>query len=136
MRIWLVALVTFLLGSAAGYLLPRWPTPAPSGFESRWEATLYLPAPGGDFTEDTWKAALTEFTREPFRGATLLAPVEGWWHGDDGKVAREAVRPIVVSFASDHLPEFQARARALGKRLGQEAIYIRYERPFVQLLFP
>jgi len=100
------------------------------------EGTIFLPAPSPtdpNLTEEKWQEALAEFLQPPFQGATLAVPVEGIWRGVDGKFAREAVRPIVVSFPAVHLSTFRERARSLGKRLGQEAIYIRYERPTVEL---
>jgi hypothetical protein len=133
MRTWLVGVVMFILGGVSTVLTVHYlhelyhPAHSP-GLESRWEATIYLPANLPD-----WETALAEFFLPPFDGATLGAPLEGLWRGQDGKLGREFVRPITVSFPPQHLAEFQARARALGKRLQQEAIYIRYERPFVEL---
>src|SRR5262245_52404860 len=76
MRTFLVGVVLFILGVSVGLVAPGlWPArPVPDGMESRWEATLYLPAPmPGDpyLNEDAYKAALAEFTR-PFGGATLV----------------------------------------------------------------
>lgn len=136
MRTVFVGVILFAAGVGVGLATPRyWPSPLPDGVESRWEATLYLPAPVAGhphLNDDAWKAALAEFTR-PFGGATLVGPVEGLWHAEDGKLASEAVRPVVVSFPAELLPEFKERLKALRQRLNQEALYIRYERPLVEL---
>jgi len=136
MRTAFVGVILFAAGVGVGLVAPRfWPSPLPDGVESRWEATLYLPAPVSGhphLNDDAYKAALAEFTR-PFGGATLLSPVEGLWHGEDGKLQSEAVRPVVVSFQAALLPEFKERLTALRHRLNQEALYIRYERPLVEL---
>src|SRR5262245_11971282 len=95
----LVGVVLFGLGVAAGLWLPALLSPVPPGIEPRWEATIYLPVPVADdprLNEDAWKAALAELLTEPFTGATLGVPVEGLWRGEDGRLGREAVRPVVV----------------------------------------
>jgi hypothetical protein len=128
MRTWLViGIAAFGLGLGTGAWLFRAPA-LPAGLEPRWEGTIYLPSnlPG-------WEAALAEFLTPPFEGATLGTEVQGLWRGEDGKLDHEPVRPVIVSFPPAHLADFQARARALGKRLNQDAIYIRYERPLVEL---
>ncbi len=136
MRATVVGVVLFGLGVLVGVFAPAlWAPPWPSGIDSHWEATLYLPAPvTGDshLSDDNWKAALAEFT-QPFGGATLIGPVEGLWHAADGTLQREAVRPVVVSFPTEKLPAFRARLEILRERLRQEAIYVRYERPLVEL---
>jgi hypothetical protein len=104
----------------------------------RWEATIYLPAPrrnANPFTsteEADWNAAVGLLVRE-FEGATLGAEVEGLWHGSDGKLARETIRPIIVSFEPNRLEEFRRVLDEVGKRLKQEAVYARFEKPRVEL---
>lgn len=137
MRTWLVGLVMFVLGGLAGLCVRGlWDPPLlPPGMESRWEATLYLPAPvAGEvhLTEDAWKSAVTEFTK-PFGGATLASTVEGIWHAENGVLQSETVRPVIVSFRAEQLGEFRERLRNLRARLRQEALYIRYERPLIEL---
>jgi len=42
--------------------------------------------------------------------------------------------PVVVSFAPERLDELRAAVHAVGKRLGQEAMYVRFEAPRVELI--
>src|SRR5947209_1479900 len=66
----------------------------------RWEATVYLPLVDNDdheFPEETWRRAVGLFVDE-FGGATLAERQEGWWRDGRGRLRREPVRLLVVSF--------------------------------------
>jgi hypothetical protein len=101
-----------------------------------WEATVFLPLAdnrGRSFTETTWHEALARLVT-PFGGATLGEPREGCWLDARGRVCREQVRPVVVSFAPERLNEFRRAVHDVGRCLGQEAMYVRFEEPFVDLI--
>jgi hypothetical protein len=101
-----------------------------------WEATVYLPLAdneGRSFAEAAWREAL-EGLVAPFGGATLGEPQDGCWVDPRGRVCRERVRPVVVSFAPDRLDEFRHAVRGAGTRLGQQAMYVRLEEPRVELV--
>jgi hypothetical protein len=102
----------------------------------RWEATVYLPLAdnqGRPFGETEWQEALDSLV-SPFGGATLGQPLEGCWQNGQGRLCREWVRPVVISFDRERVAEFRAAAHGVGKRLGQEAIYVRFEEPRVALI--
>src|SRR5262245_29999136 len=101
-----------------------------------WEATVYLPLAdnlGQSFEETAWQEALERLVA-PFGGATLGSPQEGCWLDARQRVCRERVRPVVVSFAPERLDEFRHAVHAVGERLGQEAMYVRFEEPRVELI--
>jgi hypothetical protein len=101
-----------------------------------WEATVYLPLAdnlGQSFEETTWQEALERLVT-PFGGATLGPPQEGCWLDARQRVCRERVRPVVVSFAAERLDEFRHAVHAVGKHLGQEAMYVRFDEPRVELI--
>jgi hypothetical protein len=101
-----------------------------------WEATVYLPLAdnqGQPFSEGAWQETLAVLV-VPFGGATLGPPQEGCWLDVHGRVCREQVRPVVISFAPERLDEFRGVVRAVGRRLGQEAMYVRFEEPRVELI--
>jgi hypothetical protein len=101
-----------------------------------WEATVYLPLAdntGRPFSEGAWQEALAVLV-VPFGGATLGTVQEGCWLDARGRVCREQVRPVVISFGPDRLDEFRDAVRAVGRRLGQEAMYVRFEEPRVELI--
>jgi len=115
----------------------RSPESAAQAAPRRCEATLYLPLSdnqGRRFSESEWQEAL-ELVVYPFGGATLGQPQEGCWVDARRRLCREWVRPVVVSFAPDRIDEFRRAARAAGRKLGQEAMYARFEEPRVDLLF-
>lgn len=100
------------------------------------EATVYLPLAdnaGRPFAYGTWQAALAVLV-QPFGGATLGTPQEGCWLDARGRVLREQVRPVVVSFPPGRLDEFRGAVRTVGRHLGQEAMYVRFEEPRVELI--
>jgi hypothetical protein len=104
----------------------------------RWEATIYLPAPRstanptGAFSQEDWNEAIGLLVKE-FEGATLGAEVEGLWRGADGKLERETIRPVIVSFDANRLDDFRRVLDEVGRRLKQEAVYARFEKPRVEL---
>lgn len=104
----------------------------------RWEATVYLPLAdnqGQPFAETEWQQALGNFVA-PFGGATLGQSLEGCWLDERGRLCREWVRPVVISFVPERLAEFRAAVHGIGKHLGQEAVYVRFEEPRVALIRP
>jgi hypothetical protein len=116
-----------------------WPAPAPAAESPdlpprRLEATIYLPTVDnqGRPLGAEWDDALALLTAE-FDGATVGPPLEGCWQDGGGRLRREPVRPVTVSFGRDRLARFRAAADAVGRRLGQEAVYARYEEPRVEL---
>jgi hypothetical protein len=97
---------------------------------------VYLPladSGGQPFSEEAWHGAL-ELLVVRFGGATLGQPQEGCWLDASGRACREPVRPVVVSFSRERLNEFRHAVLAVGRRLGQEAMYVRFEEPRVQLI--
>jgi hypothetical protein len=137
-----IILGVLLSGIVIGHCaIPSSALPAPPGDRAgpaprRWEATVYLPLSdnrGRTFPDTVWQEAL-EALVSPFGGATLGPPQEGCWVNARGQVCREWVRPIVISFAPDHLTTFRNTVRDVGTRLGQEAMYVRFEEPRVDLI--
>lgn len=101
-----------------------------------WEATVYLPLAdnqGRPFAEADWHAALDILVKR-FKGATLGEPREGRWLDQNNQVQRERIRPVTISFEPSRLEEFRAAVREAGRRLGQEAMYVRFEEPRVELI--
>src|SRR5262245_40754230 len=97
---------------------------------------VYLPLAdneGRPFTDAQWQAAL-EILVTRFGGATLGEPQEGCWLDASQRVCRERVWPVVVSFVSARLEEFRRAVQEVGRYPGQEAIYIRFEKPQVELI--
>jgi hypothetical protein len=135
------ALLLFALGAAAGglfvHFLPRPAVPASDGLPPRrLEAVVYLPTqpnPDRPFTPKDWDDALDLLVRE-MGGATLGPTAEGCWLGAGGKVQRETVRLVVVTFERERLDALRGVLRRVGKKLGQEAIYVRLEQPRIEVL--
>jgi hypothetical protein len=44
------------------------------------------------------------------------------------------VRPVVVSFAPERLSDFRRSVQEVGELLGQDAVYVRFEEPRVELI--
>ena len=142
-----IGLVVFLAGAAAGgaavlawehgpRLLHRPPPAAAGEPPRRWEATHYLPAAGTDghrFSEEAWQGAVAVLV-DHFGGATLAGEQEGWWLDRDRRLRREPVRPVVVSFERHRLGEFRDLVREVGRRLGQDEMYVRLDEPRVETL--
>ena len=128
-------LLVFLLGAAAGAVAMRlWDRPLKLP-PRRLEATVYLPTAGNPdkpFTQQDWDEAVGLLVKE-FEGATLGAEVEGLWRGADGKLQREKVRPVIVTFDTHRLADFRRVLDEVGRRLKQEAVYARFEKPRVEL---
>jgi uncharacterized membrane protein len=100
------------------------------------EATVFLPLAdnrGQYFADTTWDVAL-EILVTPFGGATLGESQEGCWLDARGRVCRERIRPVAISFAPERLGEFRRAVHAVGRHLGQEAMYVRFEEPRVELI--
>ncbi len=137
-------LVPFLLGvvvgvgTAALFLArpPLWARPFGT-LARRIEATIYLPTRNNGnkpFSEEQWHAALQVLVAE-FGGATIGPPMEGYW-SDKGRLFREPVRLVTVSFDPERLKRFRQLVREVARRLGQESIYTRFEEPRIELSDP
>jgi hypothetical protein len=101
----------------------------------RIEATVFLPTVDNNdhpFSDDIWRDVLGLFA-DKFGGATLGPSQEGCWRDDTGRLRREPVRPVVVSFDPELLARFRLAVDDAGRRLGQEAVYVRFEEPHVEL---
>jgi hypothetical protein len=101
----------------------------------RVEATMFLPLNDNNnrpFSKEKWCEVLGLFA-EDFGGATLGPEQEGCWRDDAGQLRREPVRPVIVSFEPGLLTRFRVTLDDAGRRLGQEAVYVRYETPRVEL---
>jgi hypothetical protein len=127
-----------LAGAAAGGVaVHAWQRPSASNElpTRRLEATIFLPLrgnPGHPFEQAEWDAAVDLIVAE-FGGATLGPQLEGCWRDANGRLLREAVRPVTVSFEYPRLADFRRVVDEMGRRLGQEAVYIRFEEPRVEL---
>jgi hypothetical protein len=122
----------FALGWLAG---ARWGGPGDAQPGRRLEATIFLPLDDNQqrpFPAQEWDAAISALVRE-FNGATLGPPQEGCFLNQKGELQRERVRPVIVSFKPGELERFRMVADGVGRRLGQEALYVRFEQPRVDL---
>lgn len=122
---------------AGGVAVHAWQRPSPSDElpTRRLEAAIFLPLrgnPGHPFEQAEWDAAVNLIVAE-FGGATLGAQQEGCWRDANGRLLREAVRPVTVSFEYARLADFRRVVDEMGRRLGQEAVYVRFEEPRVEL---
>lgn len=136
-------LVLFVAGAAlGGSAMHLWNAPAGTGTETgspipkSLEATILVPLAdnqGRRFTNEEWQDAVGVLTHT-FGGATLGEPQEGWWVNGRRELQREPIRPVIVSFAPDRLDEFRQQVRQLGKRLGQETMYVRFEEPRIDII--
>lgn len=120
------------LGWLAG---ARWGGPGDAQPGRRWEATIFLPLNDNQqrpFPAQEWDQAVSRLVRE-FGGATLGTPQEGCYHNRKGELQREPVRPVIVSFGPGELERFRMVADEVGRQLGQEALYVRFEQPRVEL---
>jgi hypothetical protein len=135
---WLWGLAFFAVGALTGALAVRaWHvSPRADGLPPRrTEATVFLPLVDNQdrpVTEERWQEVLGLFAAD-FGGATLGPELEGCWLDGDGRLRREPVRPVVVSFEPGQLARFRRTLDAVGRRLGQEAVYTRFEEPRVEL---
>jgi hypothetical protein len=136
--------LVFASGMAAGgtgvHLWRNGPAAAPAADDlppRRLEATIVLPVVdnNGRPLDAPWQAALELLTKE-FGGATLGPAQEGCWRDGQGKLRREPVRPVVVSFERGRLGRFREVLDEVGRKLGQEAVYARFEEPRVEVRKP
>jgi hypothetical protein len=100
-----------------------------------YEATIYLPLndnQGRPFPRDEWLAAVALVVKE-FGGATLGDRRTGFWAAAAG-VQQEPVRLLTVSFDAGRLDRFREVVRRVGARLGQQAVYVRFEEPRVEVV--
>jgi hypothetical protein len=110
--------------------------PASRPAPRRCEATVYLPLAdnqGRAFPEAEWEAALAGLVA-PFGGATLGTAREGLWLDAERRLHREWVRPVVISFDHRRLDEYRQAVRKVGRQLRQEAVYVRFEEPRIDLI--
>jgi hypothetical protein len=100
------------------------------------EATIYLPL--NDNQGVAFRQADLDRALEPliltFGGATLGDQRRGFWRTDDGRVQSEPVRMLTVSFPPGRLGEFRRGVAEIGRRLGQQSVYVRFEEPRVELV--
>ena len=126
-----------LLGGTVAHSWRQAQPPSPEELPPRtWEATVYLPLndnAGRPFADKDWRAAL-EILVKRFGGATLGPRREGYWLDKGQRLQREPIQLAVVSFERKRLTEFRKTVREVGKRLGQESMYVRFEEPRVELL--
>ncbi|HEV3004830.1 MAG TPA: hypothetical protein VGX78_10235 [Pirellulales bacterium] len=61
--------------------------------------------------------------REAFGGYSLEGPFQGSWVADDGQIYEETSYRLEVLVAADRLGEARELFVAIGKQLGQRAIY-------------
>lgn len=131
----LLGVILFAAGLAVGGLGVYTWEHRPAAPPRHWEATVFLPTQddrGVAFPDERWQEAVRVLVNE-CGGATIGPPQEGWWQ-DDGKITREPVRPVVVSFPRDRLAGFRLAAAEAGRRLGQRAVYVRVEEPRIEML--
>jgi hypothetical protein len=99
-------------------------------------ATVYLPRndnQGKRFPRKTWRGAVRVFV-ERFGGATLGGRREGYWLNSHRRVQREPIQLLTVSFEPGRLEEFRDVVRQVGRRLGQETVYVRIEERHIELI--
>jgi hypothetical protein len=145
-RCFWLGLLLFTAGAALGgsavlawqqaQAVPPAPEPVAEAHPLSWEATLYLPLIDNrskPFPEEEWLEAINVLVRR-FEGATLGEQREGYWLDHNRRVHREPVRPVVISFDRHRLGEFRQTVREVGRRLGQECMYVRLEQPRVELI--
>jgi hypothetical protein len=122
-----------IVGVATAYSVG---TPIGEGLPPRrYEATVLLPLLDNDqkpFSAAAWGEVLGSFANE-FGGATLGPEQEGCWLDDAGKLRREPVRPLVISFEPRLLSRFRITLDEAGRQLGQEAVYVRFETAHIEV---
>jgi hypothetical protein len=137
-----VALAGFLTGIAVGAAGVWWWMPAASEAPSSpkpsrsWEATVYLPLndnQGKPFARDRWAAAVAVLVRR-FGGATLGSRRQGLWLNARQRIQMEPIRLCTISFDRPRLDEFRQAMREVGRRLGQESMYVRLEEPRIEVI--
>jgi hypothetical protein len=124
---------------AVGILLWQRYQPADSAEDvpaRSWEATVYLPVndnAGRPFPQDDWNEAVGVLVRR-FGGATLGPTRQRFWLTNGRKVQSEPVRLVTVSFDRGRLGQLREAVREVGRRLGQETVYVRLEEPRIELI--
>jgi hypothetical protein len=111
-------------------------TAAEPSAPTHWEATVYLPLAdnaGQSFPDETWNRALAGLVT-PFGGGTLGEPQDGCWADAHGRLVRERVRPVVISFAPEEAETFRRAVGRARAELAQEAVYVRYGDVRVELI--
>ena len=133
---WLAAGLVF---GIAGVLLWQYVQEAAPGSGSAparmYEATVYLPLhdnQGNEFPREEWLAAIDVLV-EAYGGATLGAKQEGFWQ-NGRHIQREPVQLLTISFERGRLAQFREKVRELGRRLGQDSVYVRFEEPRIELI--
>jgi hypothetical protein len=125
----------FALGALLGGL-GVWAVRVPAAPPTGLEATVYLPLvdnQGKPFSDAELQEALGLLV-DRFGGATVGERAEGYWRDANQRVHREPVRRVTVVFPRDRLDEFRDALRQLGRRLGQETIYLRLDEARVEFL--
>jgi hypothetical protein len=61
--------------------------------------------------------------RDTFGGYTLEGPFEGAWIADDGRVYQETSYRLEVLVAPERVSDARALFTAMGRQLGQRAVY-------------
>jgi hypothetical protein len=142
---WLLGLgllaVGFVAGAGAVFAWERWHGPPPPAAAEEapprcWEAVVYLPLTDGQgkpFPDTTVEEAVGSLV-STFGGATLGDRRDGYWLDEHGRLRRETVRPVTISFPRERLAGFRQAVRDVGRRLGQECMYVRLEEPRVELI--
>lgn len=134
----LLGVALFAVGLAVGGLgVYAWDHRS-AGPPRQLEATVFLPTQdrhGTPFPDGRWQEAVKLLVAAA-GGATVGPPQEGWWQTDSSTVVHEPVRPVIVSFPRDVLPRFRQATLEVGRLLEQQAIYVRYEEPRVELILP
>jgi hypothetical protein len=100
-----------------------------------YEATIYLPLQdnqGVEFHREEWLAAI-EILIQDFGGGTLGARQEGFWQSGE-HIQREPVQLLTISFERERLGRFREKVREVGRRLGQDSVYVRFEEPRIELI--
>jgi hypothetical protein len=98
------------------------------------EATVYLPLndnQGKPFSRKQFQSAIRVLVRQ-FGGATLGSRHTGFWLAADKRVQSEPVQLLTVSFPRNRLGAFRWAVGEVGRRLGQQSMYVRYEEPRVE----
>jgi hypothetical protein len=100
------------------------------------EGTIYLPLNdnhGIAFTPEQLEEAIKLLIRQ-MGGATLGDKRRGFWLANDQRVQSEPIQLLTVSFPRGRLDDFRKAVTDMGRRLGQQSMYIRFEEPRIELL--
>jgi hypothetical protein len=131
--------IGIVLGASGAILWQHWYPPGPDPDPlppASLEGTIYLPLndnQGAAFTDDELQAAIKPLVRQ-FGGATLGGKRRGFWLADDRRVQSEPIQLLTVSFPRGRLSAFRQAVAEVGRRLGQQSMYVRFEEPRVELV--